>query len=189
MVNPRGKVLPEVIGEKILFRRVWSRGAAAPQTPCHYDRGGMASSSRTPTLSSRDQSRAGVRGQKSPGEREGRGSARTINRWRRISPKPIFQNRMCVLSSACMKVRVRSGMTSERVLVDPVLLRVDGRVPRTVEEVEGVDLHGGHLLDGVAPPSQFSFFPVPHLGPVVVFLGGDGPVHARVRDYIFCGQD
>ncbi len=37
--NPCVKVLPEVIGEKILFRRAWSRGAAAPHTPCHYDRG------------------------------------------------------------------------------------------------------------------------------------------------------
>ncbi len=33
--NPCVKVLPEVIGEKILFRSAWSRGAAAPHTPCH----------------------------------------------------------------------------------------------------------------------------------------------------------
>ncbi len=39
MVNPCVKVLPDVIGEKILFRRAGSRGAAAPHTPCHYDRG------------------------------------------------------------------------------------------------------------------------------------------------------
>ncbi len=120
MVNPCGKVLPDVIGEKILFRSAWSRGAAARKTtffstpvgrppipPAITIGAGMASSSRTPTLSSRDQSSRGVRGQKSPGEweGEGRGSARTINRWRRISTKP--KNPVLASCPGCFTPRPR----------------------------------------------------------------------------------